>query len=44
MLADTKAAESARVLVSALCMNCWEETNNSRGLRSVVTIRYGGVT
>ncbi len=44
MLADTKAAESARVLVSALFLNCREETNNSRGFRRVVTMRYGWVT
>lgn len=44
MLSETKTAESSSVLVSSLCMNCWDDTNSSRGFRSVVTMRYGGVT
>ena len=44
MLSETKTAESSSVLVSSLCMNCWDDTNSSRGFRSVVTMRYGAVT
>lgn len=44
MLSDTYATDSSSVLVSSLCMNCWDDTNSSRGFRRVVTIRYGGVT
>lgn len=44
MLLETKATESLSVLVSSLCMNCWDDTNSSRGFRRVVTMRYGGVT
>lgn len=37
----TQAVAASSVSVSSRCMNCWADTNSSRGFRSVVIITYG---